>query len=186
MKKTVTIILVLLLFVPSFAFSASLSNKSEKKISEISDAAENMDATMRVEYYNANKKNPVGPVLLNLGLGFGIGSFVQGDTTGGIVGLVGDVASYGILGYGIYTMAEKVTNHYTSEDVVNSLVVIGVGSLLKIGFTVYEATRASNYARLYNRELSSAITNAPFSVSFLPVIDKENNMGVAFAARVDL
>lgn len=191
MKKTISIFLILLFIIPSFAFSLELGQKNEQKITEIALAAQDMDSAMRTAYYDANKKNSTGPVLLNLFLGFGIGSFVQGDTTGGVISLVGDVASYGVMGFGLYYYVSKSVMDsngnpkISDRDGLNTAGLLLLGASLKLGFSIFEIYRASNYTRSYNSKLSSAISSAPIRVSLLPVIDAENNMGFNFAARVD-
>ncbi|HEQ71035.1 MAG TPA: P13 family porin [Spirochaetia bacterium] len=44
------------------------------------------------------EKEFVLPLLLNFLPGFGIGSYLQGDTTGGTILLIGDIVGYGLLG----------------------------------------------------------------------------------------
>ena len=47
--------------------------------------------------YEIEKVDPWGPFVLNLLLGLGIGSFVQGDTTGGLLVAGGEVVGIGLV-----------------------------------------------------------------------------------------
>ena len=47
--------------------------------------------------YEIQKVDPWGPFVINLLLGAGIGSFVQGDTTGGLIVLGGEVVGIGLV-----------------------------------------------------------------------------------------
>lgn len=49
------------------------------------------DSNRAFQRYEIEKIDPWGPFVLNLLLNFGIGSFVQGDTTGGLIVAGGQV-----------------------------------------------------------------------------------------------
>lgn len=55
-----------------------------KNENEISSLAANLSSSEKEFLYLENKKSPTLPFCLNLFLGYGIGSFVQGDTTTGV------------------------------------------------------------------------------------------------------
>ena len=54
--------------------------------------------------YESSKKEPLIPFILNLILGFGIGSFAQGDIIGGLSLLGFDAIGVGLLAYGVYSV----------------------------------------------------------------------------------
>lgn len=89
--------------------------------------------------YEVQKVDPWGPFVLNLLLPFGIGSFVQGDTTGGLVVAGGQVAGAGLLLAGL-----------TSEPSgAMALIGIGVYSAASIMGLVFPHT----YANAANEKL---------------------------------
>ncbi|AHH07499.1 Hypothetical protein BCD_1433 (plasmid) [Borrelia crocidurae DOU] len=45
-------------------------------------------------FYKVNKKDVLAPFLLNFFFGFGIGSFVQGDITGGLLVLGSEILGF--------------------------------------------------------------------------------------------
>jgi hypothetical protein len=104
--------------------------------------------------------------VLNLLLGFGIGSFVQGDALGGVIGLCGEIGGATLLVVGIIPKEEQVYHqgyqgnygYYTTESSFNNigLAYIGLGVLL--GTRIFELVRPFSYAN-------------SFSVAFAPNFD---------------
>ena len=60
------------------------------------EANQDSDASAYWEY-DYRKVDPWGPFVLNLLLPFGVGSFVQGDTTGGLIVAGGQVVGIGLV-----------------------------------------------------------------------------------------
>jgi hypothetical protein len=98
---------------------------------------------------------------LNLVLGMGIGSFVQGDALGGLVGLFGELGGMTLFIIGIVPEIELVYheegNSYYSISYPNiALFYVGTGVLL--GTRVFEMIRPFAYAN-------------SFSIAFTPGFD---------------
>jgi hypothetical protein len=106
----------------------------------------------------ARHKSPGWPIVLNIIPGFGLGSFIEGDVWGGIVGVVGcgigDAMLYGS----------------TATDVEMAGLLIGTGTI------VYGIIRPITFAKKYNREHGVA------SVDFLPTISATGASGEAVVA----
>ncbi|MDR2808501.1 MAG: P13 family porin, partial [Spirochaetaceae bacterium] len=60
----------------------------------------------RINLFEAYEKGAGGPFALNFFLGFGIGSFVQGDPVGGWVTLLGEAAGIAAVFYGVSLLAD--------------------------------------------------------------------------------
>lgn len=115
------------------------------------------------------------PVALNLIPGLGIGSFVQGDLHGGIIGLGGEVIGGGVAVYGLgYAYANVLGAVFvgafggdTGEEasrVRTGLTLMCVGGAVWVVTKVYEIVRPISYARDYNAEHDFA------KASFAPVL----------------
>ncbi|AAX17379.1 P13 family porin [Borrelia turicatae] len=102
--------------------------------------------------YETYKKDAVVPCLLNLFVGFGIGSLVQGDITGGLLSLGFDVVSIGLLSYGTYSIIES---HYEKKEkpTVLALSLAAVGGATLVLTRIIEAVLPFTYASSYNRKL---------------------------------
>ncbi|MCR5699517.1 MAG: P13 family porin [Treponemataceae bacterium] len=121
-------------------------------------------------------EDPLIPFLLNFFLGWGIGSFVQGDTTGGVTAILGDVLSEGVVVAGYLLIVSG-----SLSEVGIGLAVGGALSLM--AFRIYECVRPFTYS---NKNLAflndeSSIHNLAIS----PVIDIEDkNYGLSVSMKI--
>jgi hypothetical protein len=111
---------------------------------------------------------------LNLVVGFGVGSFVQGDTIGGVIGLTTEAASFGILIYGI--LNPRIEEHefnlgwptylsYTETTAsISRLVWVGIAGMT--ASRVFQLYRPFSYARRMN-------------IAFVPALDHNGNPALA-------
>ena len=116
----------------------------------IMQIAKDIGSSDRLMLYQRYKKDDaIVGFLLNLVLGVGIGSYVQGDTQGGTIGLVGELGGVALIlvGYASYNGSLLTT-----------------GSLLLIGTRVYEIIRPFTFVSLYNSRLSAALGIGGFSL----------------------
>lgn len=194
MKKFITFgILICLLFSVSNLFAAEkdetsyfqinhLLDNSKKLTKEqillISDLSSDLSAMQRNVLYESNKQNTTMPLVLNLLLGCGIGSFVQGDTIGGTVGLVGDILSATIF-YAGYMQAMVATTSWSSDGTEGSDLML-FGAALMFSSKVSQIMRPFVYAKEYNKKLSSAL----MSISMVPVINQNKDFGMQLAANI--
>ena len=100
--KKILILIAIAVLIPAFLFADSVSysringlidSGMMKNRDEISYLASGLTQTESMMLYNSKKVNSGIPFALNFLLGYGIGSFVQGDTAGGVTALVGDLVS---------------------------------------------------------------------------------------------
>ncbi len=114
----------------------------ENNLPFIKDMAKDLSESDRLYLYQSEKKDAGLPFALNLILGLGIGSYVQGDTSGGTTALVGELGSLMIA--------------YTGANTMNGGLLYG-GTIAFLGFRIYELIRPFSYKNQYNRSLSSAL-----------------------------
>ena len=124
--KKIVILIALALLIPSFIFADSTSYaringlidsgmmKNRDQISYLSSGLTSSEAIM---LYNAKKINSGVPFALNFLLGCGIGSFVQGDTAGGVTALVGELAGGAVFAGGYICALTSIS--YDSSDETN-------------------------------------------------------------------
>jgi hypothetical protein len=130
---------------------------------------------------------------LNLLVGFGVGSFVQGDPGGGAVGLVGDVAAISLLALGIVFSGDEdgsyrteqywdgwqwQTYSYYEEGSYKRSPLFYAGWVALAGSKIYQIIRPSVYANRVRREMN---------VGFAPVFDINGNPALAttFSFKLD-
>ena len=173
MKKKLLIVALLIIFsVPFFAFSASMGPKEYAEINTIKNALANQDSAMKLLLVKQYEKSTTLPFIVNLFAGCGIGSYIQGDVTGGTIGLLGELASVGMIVFGATGSGER-----------NYMTIIGTAALA--GFRIFELIRPFDYANSFNFNLKNAVFgSASVSASLLPTLTHDNEVGVTFAARI--
>ncbi|ADY13679.1 P13 family porin [Sphaerochaeta globosa] len=194
MKRIIAFgILICLLFSVSNVFAAEkdetsyfqinlLLDNSKKLTKEqillISDLSSDLSAMQRNIVYESNKQTTTTPLVLNLLLGCGIGSFVQGDTYGGTMGLVLDLLSTTLF-YTGYMQSLEASTRWSSDGTEGSELII-MGAAMMLGSKIGQLIRPFIYANEYNKNLSSAL----MSVSMVPVMDQNKEFGMRVAANI--
>ncbi len=129
--------------------------------------------SLSAEAADAGPKRALLPVILNILPGLGIGSFAQGDSLGGFIGLGGETAglslaffglvySYvGIIGAIFSGMSGEGGDASVERLRVGEDCMIG-GGILWAGTKVFEIVRPITFARNFNRERGFArVTLSP-------------------------
>lgn len=148
--------------------------KSDFGKQRVYELSEYLNDNQRYWLYDENEKNAVCPFLLNLFLGYGIGSFVQGDSKGGVTQLLmslgGNVLFWTGYGIGVSASHEETrwlvfsgyySNYYMpdTETVTNNaqstagaiIMLSGLG--LNLASNIIGYIRPWGYANKYNRDL---------------------------------
>jgi hypothetical protein len=174
MKKIVAILLFAIIAGTAFAqnsASGSIAGMIKdglfKNEARIKDASFNLDATEKLMLYGEFKKDPWVPFIINFLIGAGIGSFVEGDTTGGVIGLTGDVIGLGSILMGVSTYASALSsNPYTTSG----LGMVTFGYIALIGTRVFEIIRPFTFSSRYNSTLKGAL-NYYDGLSLAPIFE---------------
>ncbi|MDH4262645.1 MAG: P13 family porin [Spirochaetia bacterium] len=123
--------------------------------------------------YNHYSKEATTAFALNWFIGFGLGSFLQGDNSGGQVALWGELGSVGLFIAGIAAI------HGDTGVAIGS-----TGMLAFLGFKLFEMFRPWSFAEVYNKKLGESLR---VSVIFVPYINLAQNgdsvYGVGVTAR---
>lgn len=176
MKKRLAVMLIVVMVASMGLFAA----KPEAQILQLKNQAAGMTAGEKMMFYESNKKSNILPFVLNFCLGAGVGSFVQGDTKGGVTGLIGDLAGCLLVGVGTGIMQQ---NAMAGElpGTLETLLIYG-GCAVLTGFRIYECIRPFTFAKSYNNKLHEAIMGDA-SLTVLPVMGKDAP-GVALVGSV--
>ncbi len=198
MKKLVASLTVLLLALNMFAQAGSLESpevleveqvideefKTDAGKSKVYELSANLTSEQRQYLYDENEKSRVGPFFANAFLGFGIGSFIQGDTKAGKTQLFMDLGGIGALvaGYALvaasyyeddkiipYRQYDSYTNTYETRyyfDYENKIdsgkyiagcACVGLGAGLVTAAAIIGYIRPWVYGANYNESLRKAL-----------------------------
>lgn len=187
--KKIVIVLVLLILVSSLAFATDdfykCSQLIDKKLKDstvlmIQRYSGNLTEMEKYTLYETNKTNGTVPFVLNLVLGCGIGSFVQGDTAGGLAYLALELIDY--FGYlGAYGRALNATTQAQYDAAVTSM---GTWTIALVVARVCECVRPFIYSNRYNKRLSNAIYGSETRFAFDPVVFDDGNVGMRLSAKI--
>lgn len=111
---------------------------------EIKKKSTGLTSNEKIHLMEKYKTSAWGGALLNIFLGFGIGSYVQGDMNGGNIGTICDILSYG-------TIIVSYQGSITPDWVKVGTVVIFFGS------RIFQVIIANVFADKRNAELSNAL-----------------------------
>lgn len=123
--------------------SVLLHDDPIEHVEEIRREAKGLSEAERLRLYLRHEDEAGVPFALNGLLGFGVGSLVQGDGLGGLVGFVGEGA--GLL---------MVLTHFDSTE---SSTVATAGALLWVGTRIFSLIRPWLHAERHNAALRSGL-----------------------------
>lgn len=175
MKKFIVLLLLLVLTISSvFASSEAafrvtmLMDKGIKRNAElIKEDLPFLTIEEKEAIYKSHKESGVLPFFLNLGVGFGIGSFIQGDITNGVIACILDTISTMFVAFGsapIVTYREQWTYDSNGNRDVTSVPEYStnplgiVGTVFMILTRIYEVIPPFIRAGYNNRELRSFLS----------------------------
>jgi hypothetical protein len=141
--KKIAILVVLTLAISGYAFSENTFSLIEK-----------------------SRQSPVLPIVFNILPGFGIGSYLQGDTEVGNIILVGEsIATAMLVGGGL----SYYFNNRNSDRLIEPVVCFSIGGLLYLGMKVFgiiEPIRFNNAKNKNEIRLLSTGNNLFISYSY--------------------
>ncbi|UPA14086.1 P13 family porin [Borrelia turicatae] len=165
-------VLILMLFFVCVVVSVAQSY--DEMASDTVTAKGNMDNKLLL--YEIHKQSTLVPFLLNFFVGFGTGSFVQGDLTGGLLILGFDMLGFGLISGGMYSLSQ----HRSMNTPTVALSLISLGGITLFVTRIVEIIIPFTYASSYNRNLREklGISLGGFQPQF--EINFNENAGLAF------
>ena len=170
---------IILVFISALNFSISLSQdkQNSERFMEVqmlinSDLDDNyklikeksteLTPTQKMFIYDDKKISAGLPFVLNLLVGYGIGSWVQGHTAGGLIGTVGNIGGMILI--------------FTAEN--ESTAMIGV--VLLLGTWLIDCILPFTYSSAYNKKLRYALgITGTVSLDIQPKVNMTHNGNVA-------
>lgn len=142
-----------------------MKHDNAKKVHELSEF---LTPEQRIYCYEENERSGVGPFFLNMLLGFGIGSFVQGDKGFGHMQLWGDICGYALMIPGLCMMFKGNEDTLMGGAVLTTIDSAAVGIVGTINLI-----RPWFYANKQNRTLKRAmrLEERRWDFSVAPIIE---------------
>ncbi|UPA19056.1 P13 family porin (plasmid) [Borrelia puertoricensis] len=141
MKQVLILMLFFVCIVVSFA------QNYDEMASDTVATEGNMDNKLLL--YELHKQNTLVPFLLNFFVGFGTGSFMQGNFTGGLLILGFDMLGVGLISGGIYSLSQ----YKGIETPTFALSLVSLGGMTLFITRIVEMISPFTYASSYNRKL---------------------------------
>jgi hypothetical protein len=188
MKKLLVVLVLLctvggLLLADDFTNCLNCIDKKldDSTVTMIQRYSVNLTEAQKYSLYESNKKSTTVPFVVNFLLGAGIGSYIQGDTTGGTVALTTE-----LLGGAMYLIGSiNAVSTDTGNTSTKGITVAALGLVTYAVGRIYSWIRPFTYASNYNKRLSKALYGAP-TVALIPTIDEIGNTGWTLSAKIDL
>lgn len=129
------------------------------------------DSDRAFQRYEIEKVDPWGPFVLNFLLNFGIGSFVQGDTTGGLIVAGGQVIGIGMVVVDLGRKQEVDAYGFAVPNTPTALTWVGIGlaSAASIAGYIFPFTYANEANEKLRRDLGISVADVSLSDQGLAV-----------------
>ncbi|BCR21482.1 P13 family porin [Borrelia sp. HM] len=171
-------ILILMLFFSCVFVSFAQSNNNGNAF----------DEGERFLFYENNKTGTLFPFILNATVGFGLGSFIQGDLIGGISLFSCDALGAGLLAYGLYSryQFDKLPDTQKESEYKMGLIalsLIGIGGSAMLITRIVGMILPFTYANSVNKKLQEdlAIELGGFKPTFDVSFQENSGLGFEFA-----
>lgn len=164
------------------ATSALINEGLEKNLDGIAALSINLSPLEKSILYEAYRMNPALSLTVNATVGMGIGSYIQGDVTGGTIALVGELCSISVAGAGYFLMSENPGSEVLRPVGIG---ILAAGAISFAVFRVFECLRPYAYASDYNNLLVDAL-NGRGSLSIAPVVGQDQDAGMTVMATIGL
>ena len=161
----------------------------------IQEQSKGLSQTQRMMLYTSNQKSAGGPFALNFFLGWGIGSFVQGDKKTGTKILIADGAGTLAMGLGYVLILSSISYSYDSDGYLRThygdgytlgAIMVTAASLVMTGFNIYGWFKPFSYAKSYNQQLANSLNVYSADVSIAPVVSPSGETGLALGFKLAL
>jgi hypothetical protein len=135
---------------------------------EIAVLSQGLTITERERIFFQRQKQPGLPMILNAYLvGFGVGSFVVGDATGGYIGFLSEISLLSIIS--VLAFPLRLTSDAERESAVISQNPVFWGALVAlIGMRLFGLIRPIFFVHGYNQDLQAALDYSPTREETIP------------------
>jgi hypothetical protein len=189
MKKPLLFLCVLIVSVsclmatesPVSSISLMINSDFYGNLDLIKNESVNLTDYEKMTLYSMHEESPTVPFVVNLLVGAGIGSFIQGDIKSGVTALIGELIGFSLYTVGYLNVYSAALNGDDSEAGATML-LLGAGAIL--GTRIYECIQPFSYAKKYNDQLHSALQGKA-EVFVTPMVTMVNNqMALGMVGKV--
>jgi hypothetical protein len=145
----------------------------------IQGKADLLSSSEKIFLFDKFDKSAGLPVTLNLLVGFGVGSYIQGDKMGGTIQVISE--SLGVVGIILGMLStgpsSQTENAYEEDSVL--MVAAGVGIIFYVGAKIFGGVRPFVFKSRYNGKLKDALQYHSVSYNIVPSFDYNGNGKIA-------
>ncbi|ULQ59180.1 P13 family porin [Brucepastera parasyntrophica] len=150
--------------------SIMLDDNLFKNFDLIKEESVNLTDSQRHVLYNTYKKSTGWYFVGNFFLGAGLGSFFQGDITGGLIGLIGELAGattfyFGYIDRNTYYSVGSV-GWSNASMTTKGVILASVGLVTLVGIRIFECIRPFRFAKSYNNKLKDSLGYSGYSMAY--------------------
>ena len=157
---------------------------------DLAGVAGQLSPQEKMALYMKYKQKPAKYLILN-GIGFGIGSWAQGDVVGGLIGTVMDGAGLAMTIVGAKKMSDAMNDMIKKEDITengvkkfaNNLYLFTGGIFTMLASRTLTILKASKRVERYNDFLYDAL-NVVQTITVLPAVTKNGNVVPAVTGKI--
>lgn len=150
-----------------------------KNMLSIENNSKELNSMQKMELIREFKEDFTVPLILNIVFPFGIGSFYQGDTTGGVIALIGDITSISLYAVGFVNYYSNLNryNSYTENPSVydmfgDSIILFASSAIIGLATGIFKIVRPINYTKKYNNDLFRILgSSSQYSMKVVPGLD---------------
>ena len=194
MKKRIIIALIFAVICASFASADAYKDVNglisrgltEQNIQMIKELSPQLTQSQKNSIYTWKRVSPITGAAMNLFLGFGSGSSMQGDKLHGTIFMIGDVICTGLIVFDLIKHSGEEFNHSLyGGDKPGEMTLAIIGLVGAAGLRVWQTIQPIVYARQYNAKLRDALGMDNPTFAMLPVYTKDG-LGLTLSARIPL
>ena len=159
---------------------------SEQNIQMIKELSPQLTQSQKNSIYTWKRVSPITGAAMNLFLGFGSGSSMQGDKLHGTIFMIGDVICTGLIVFDLIKHSGEEFNHSLyGGDKPGEMTLAIIGLVGAAGLRVWQTIQPIVYARQYNAKLRDALGMDDPTFAMLPIYTKDG-LGLTLSARIPL
>ena len=156
-----------------------------KNFHHIQQHSLHLTQSQKFALYNMHENSMGIPLVLNIVVGFGLGSWIQGDLVGGFAGSIGDALGIVMIYVGAISAltyeADWNTYTVTYPNYDKGVRVMTAGAVLLCLSRVAQVVFPITYSPRYNKKLQNALDYHNVSFDVTPTVDNKGNGSLAVA-----
>lgn len=145
----------------------------------IAQASKALTPQQRLDLYIDNRKSPTVGFAVNAVVGFGVGSFMQGDLVGGFI-----AAPLDALGVTSLLIVNRIVEDSDGYWADGSVIASICGGTVLIASRLFQIIRPFAFVSKYNRTLSSSLNTNSISMNLVPLVSPDGRTSITCLATL--